>query len=171
LIYKLTGIDEEHEMKWTEYAIAMLVFSFVTMMVTYAIERLQHVLPLNPQGFANVAPDLAMNTAASFTTNTNWQSYVPEATMSYLTQMVTLAYHNFASAAVGMALAIAFVRGIAGREKKTLGQLLGRYDPCDAVGAAAGKPGPRAGAGLAGSRAELPPLRHGEAGAADAGRR
>jgi K+-transporting ATPase ATPase A chain len=121
LIYKLTGIDEEHEMKWTEYAIAMLVFSFVTMIVTYAIERLQHALPLNPQGLANVAPDLAMNTAASFTTNTNWQSYVPEATMSYLTQMVTLAYHNFASAAVGIALAIAFIRGIAGREKKTLG--------------------------------------------------
>ena len=121
LIYKLTGIDEEHEMKWTEYAVAMLVFSFVTMMVTYAIERLQHMLPLNPQGLAGVAPDLALNTAASFTTNTNWQSYVPEATMSYLTQMVTLAYHNFASAAVGMALAIAFVRGIAGREKKTLG--------------------------------------------------
>ena len=121
LIYKLTGVDEAHEMKWTEYAVAMLLFSFVTMMVTYAIERLQHWLPLNPQGFANVAPDLAMNTAASFTTNTNWQAYVPEATMSYLTQMVTLAYHNFASAAVGMALAIAFVRGIAGREKKTLG--------------------------------------------------
>ena len=121
LIYKLTRIDEDHEMKWTEYAIAMLVFSFVTMIVTYAIERLQHMLPLNPQGLANVAPDLALNTAASFTTNTNWQSYVPEATMSYLTEMVTLAYHNFASAAVGMALAIAFVRGIAGREKKTLG--------------------------------------------------
>ena len=121
LIYKLTGIDEEHEMKWTEYAIAMLVFSFVTMILTYVIERVQHMLPLNPQGLANVAPDLAMNTAASFTTNTNWQSYVPEATMSYLTEMITLAYHNFASAAVGMALAIAFVRGIAGREKKTLG--------------------------------------------------
>ena len=121
LIYRLTRIEEDHEMKWTEYAIAMLVFSFVTMIVTYAIERLQHMLPLNPQGLANVAPDLALNTAASFTTNTNWQSYVPEATMSYLTEMVTLAYHNFASAAVGMALAIAFVRGIAGREKKTLG--------------------------------------------------
>jgi K+-transporting ATPase ATPase A chain len=121
LIYKLTGVDEAHEMKWTEYAVAVLLFSFVTMMVTYAIERLQHWLPLNPQRLANVAPDLAMNTAASFTTNTNWQAYVPEATMSYLTQMVTLAYHNFASAAVGMALAIAFVRGIAGREKNTLG--------------------------------------------------
>ena len=121
LIYKLTGIDAEHEMKWTEYAIAMLVFSFVTMIVTYAIERLQHLLPLNPQGLPAVEPALALNTAASFTTNTNWQAYVPEATMSYLTQMMTLAYHNFASAAVGMALAIAFVRGIAGKDKKTLG--------------------------------------------------
>jgi K+-transporting ATPase ATPase A chain len=121
LIYKLTGIDEDHEMRWTEYAIAMLVFSFVTMIVTYTIERLQGHLPLNPQGLAGVEPALALNTAASFTTNTNWQNYVPEATMSYLTQMLTLAYHNFASAAVGMALAIAFVRGIAGREKKTLG--------------------------------------------------
>jgi K+-transporting ATPase ATPase A chain len=121
LLYKLTGIDEDHEMRWTEYAVSMLVFSFVTMMLTYVIERLQSWLPLNPQHLANVAPDLAFNTAASFTTNTNWQSYVPEATMSYLTQMLALAYHNFASAAVGIALAIAFVRGIAGREKKTLG--------------------------------------------------
>ena len=121
LIYRLTGIDETHEMRWTEYAVAMLLFSLVTMVVTYAIERLQHILPLNPQHLAAVAPDLALNTAASFTTNTNWQSYTPETTMSYLTQMVTLAYHNFASAAVGIALAIAFVRGIAGREKKTLG--------------------------------------------------
>jgi potassium-transporting ATPase potassium-binding subunit len=121
LIYKLTGIDETHEMRWTEYAIAMLLFSLVTMVVTYAIERLQHILPLNPQGLAAVEPALALNTAASFTTNTNWQSYTPETTMSYLTQMVTLAYHNFASAAVGIALAIAFIRGIAGRERKTLG--------------------------------------------------
>jgi potassium-transporting ATPase potassium-binding subunit len=121
LIYRLTGIDETHEMRWTEYAVAMLLFSLVTMVVTYAIERLQHILPLNPQKLAAVAPDLALNTAASFTTNTNWQSYTPETTMSYFTQMVTLAYHNFASAAVGIALAIAFVRGIGGREKKTLG--------------------------------------------------
>jgi potassium-transporting ATPase potassium-binding subunit len=121
LIYRLTGIDETHEMRWTEYAVAMLLFSLVTMVVTYAIERLQHILPLNPQKLAAVAPDLALNTAASFTTNTNWQSYTPETTMSYFTQMVTLAYHNFASAAVGIALAIAFVRGIAGRERKTLG--------------------------------------------------
>jgi K+-transporting ATPase ATPase A chain len=121
LIYRLSGIDETHEMRWTEYAVVMLLFSLVTMLVTYAIERLQHLLPLNPQHLAAVAPDLALNTAASFTTNTNWQSYVPETTMSYLTQMLTLAYHNFFSASVGIALAIAFIRGISRRESKTLG--------------------------------------------------
>jgi potassium-transporting ATPase potassium-binding subunit len=121
LIYRLTGIDETHEMRWTEYAVVMLLFSLVTMLVTYAIERLQHKLPLNPQHLAGVAPDLALNTAASFTTNTNWQSYVPETTMSYLTQMLTLAYHNFFSAAVGIALAVALIRGIARRESRTLG--------------------------------------------------
>src|ERR1700761_76496 len=121
LIYRLTGIDETHEMRWTEYAIAMLGFSLVTMVVTYAIERLQHILPLNPQHLAAVEPALALNTAASFTTNTNWQSYVPETTMSYLTQMLGLATHNFWSAAVGIAMAIAFIRGIARREANTLG--------------------------------------------------
>src|SRR5258705_969593 len=120
-IYRLTGIDETHEMRWTEYAVVMLLFSLATMLVTYAIERLQHLLPLNPQHLAAVAPDLALNTAASFTTNTNWQSYVPETTMSYLTQMLTLAYHNFFSASVGIALAIAFIRGIARREMQTIG--------------------------------------------------
>jgi K+-transporting ATPase ATPase A chain len=121
LVYRLTGIDETHEMRWTEYAVVMLLFSLVTMLATYVIERLQHALPLNPQHLAGVAPDLALNTAASFTTNTNWQSYVPETTMSYLTQMLTLAYHNFFSAAVGIALAVALVRGISRRESKTLG--------------------------------------------------
>ncbi|MEO6816244.1 MAG: potassium-transporting ATPase subunit KdpA, partial [Edaphobacter sp.] len=121
LIYRLTGVDETHEMRWTEYTIIMLLFSLATMLVTYVIERAQHFLPLNPQHLAAVAPDLALNTAASFTTNTNWQAYVPEATMSYLTQMLTLAYHNFFSAAVGMALAVAFIRGISRRESKTLG--------------------------------------------------
>src|SRR4051812_1956319 len=121
LLYRLTGVDEHHEMRWTEYGVAMLIFSLVTMLATYAVERLQNILPLNPQHLPAVAPDLALNTAASFTTNTNWQSYVPETTMSYLTQMLTLAYHNFFSAAVGIALAIAFVRGISRRETKTLG--------------------------------------------------
>jgi K+-transporting ATPase ATPase A chain len=121
LIYRLTGVDEKHGMAWTEYAVVMLLFSLVTMLATYAIERLQQSLPLNPQHLAAVAPDLALNTAASFTTNTNWQSYVPETTMSYLTQMLTLAYHNFFSAAAGMALAVALIRGITRRESKTLG--------------------------------------------------
>ena len=121
LLYKLTGVNPDEEMRWTQYAIAMLVFSAATLVLTYAIERLQQFLPLNPQHLAAVAPDLAFNTAVSFTTNTNWQAYTPESTMSYLTQMLGLATHNFWSAAVGLALAIAFIRGIARREMKTLG--------------------------------------------------
>jgi potassium-transporting ATPase potassium-binding subunit len=121
LVYRLTGVDETKEMRWTEYAGAMLMFSGVTMFVLYLLQRVQNYLPLNPQKLTGVAPDLAFNTAASFTTNTNWQAYVPEVTMSYLTQMAGLAYHNFVSAAVGIALAIAIVRGIARREQDTLG--------------------------------------------------
>ena len=121
LLYRLTGVDADQEMRWNEYAVAMFVFSAATMALTYAVERMQHLLPWNPQHLAGVAPDVALNTAISFTTNTNWQSYVPETTMSYLTQMLGLATHNFWSAAVGLALAVAFVRGIAGRETKTLG--------------------------------------------------
>ena len=121
VIYRLTGVDERHEMRWTEYGATTLVFSLVSMLVLYALQRLQGLLPFNPQELAGVAPALAFNTAASFTTNTNWQSYVGETTMSYLTQMAGLAYHNFVSAATGIALAIAFIRGIAGRERDTLG--------------------------------------------------
>jgi K+-transporting ATPase ATPase A chain len=121
LLYKLTRVDEEREMRWTEYSIAMLLFSGVSMIVLYLLERTQQWLPLNPQKFAAVAPDLAFNTAASFTTNTNWQFYAGEQTMSYLTQMAGLGFHNFASAAVGIALAVAFIRGIARREKDTIG--------------------------------------------------
>ena len=121
LLYKLTGVTPEEEMAWTGYGIAMLVFSAATLILTYLVERIQHILPLNPQHLAAVEPALALNTAISFTTNTNWQSYTPESTMSYLTQMLGLATHNFWSAAVGMALAVAFVRGIARRETKTLG--------------------------------------------------
>ncbi|HEY4379080.1 MAG TPA: potassium-transporting ATPase subunit KdpA [Acidobacteriaceae bacterium] len=122
LLYRLTGVDADAEMRWTEYGAAMLVFSLATMLLTYAVERLQHAIPLwNPQHLAAVEPYLAWSTAGSFTTNTNWQAYVPEQTMSYLTQMFGLATHNFWSAAVGMALAIAFIRGIARRESKTLG--------------------------------------------------
>ena len=122
LLYRITGVDENAEMRWTEYGAAMLIFSVATLLLTYAVERLQHAIHLwNPQHLAAVEPYLAWNTAVSFTTNTNWQSYVPEQTMSYLTQMFGLATHNFWSAAVGMALAIAFIRGISRRESKTLG--------------------------------------------------
>jgi K+-transporting ATPase ATPase A chain len=125
LIYKLTGVNEKREMRWTEYATAMLLFSLVSMLVLYLIQRLQGHLPFNPQHLPGVDSagftGSSFNTAASFTTNTNWQSYVPETTMSYLTQMAGLAYHNFASAAVGIALAIAFIRGIARREMDTIG--------------------------------------------------
>src|SRR5450631_2547009 len=120
-IYKLCFVDENHEMRWTEYAVAMLLFSMVSMLVLYLFQRVQGYLPLNPQKFTAVAQALAFNTAASFTTNTNWQNYSGETTMSYLTQMAGLAYHNFTSAATGIALAIAFVRGIARRESKTIG--------------------------------------------------
>ena len=121
LIYRMVGVDQDHEMEWTEYAGAMLLFSGVSMALLYLIERTQHWLPWNPQKLANVAPDLAFNTAVSFTTNTNWQAYTPETTMSYFTQMAGLAYHNFASAAVGIVLAIAVIRGIARKETNTLG--------------------------------------------------
>ncbi|NYF80483.1 potassium-transporting ATPase subunit KdpA [Granulicella arctica] len=121
LLYRVTFVKEDEEMRWTEYAAAMLIFSAATMLLTYLVERIQAFLPWNPQHLAGVAPALAWNTAISFTTNTNWQSYVPESTMSYLTQMLGLATHNFWSAGVGIALAIAFIRGIAGRETKTLG--------------------------------------------------
>jgi potassium-transporting ATPase potassium-binding subunit len=122
LLYRLTGVNPDVEMPWTEYAAAMLIFSLATLLLTYAVQRLQHVIPFwNPQHLPAVDPWLAWSTAGSFTTNTNWQAYVPETTMSYLTQSFGLATHNFWSAAVGMALAMAFIRGIARRESKTLG--------------------------------------------------
>ena len=121
LIYRLTGVDDTREMSWREYAASMLLLSVVSMLVLYAMERLQGFLPLNPQHFPGVPAPLAFNTAASFTSNTNWQAYSGEATMSYFTQMAGLAYHNFLSAAVGIALAIAFVRGIAREESATIG--------------------------------------------------
>jgi potassium-transporting ATPase potassium-binding subunit len=123
ILYQLTGVDESHEMDWKEYALALLLFSGVSMILLYALQRVQQVawLPWNPQKLPGVTPALAFNTAASFTTNTNWQNYVPESTMSYFTQMVALAYHNWMSAAAGLALALAFIRGIARREQKTIG--------------------------------------------------
>jgi K+-transporting ATPase ATPase A chain len=121
LTYSLMGVDPKREQNWKQYTFAMLAFSLVSCLFTYAILRLQNVLPLNPQGLGPVGPDLAFNTATSFTTNTNWQSYVGESTMSYLSQMVGLAFHNFASAATGIAIAAALVRGIARHTAHTLG--------------------------------------------------
>jgi K+-transporting ATPase ATPase A chain len=121
LIYRLCRIDEHEEQHWTAYTAAMLMFSLAGLLVLYGLQRLQYYLPLNPQRFSGVAADLAFNTASSFTTNTNWQAYSGESTMSYLVQMAGLAFHNFVSAATGIALAIAFIRGIARREAKTLG--------------------------------------------------
>jgi potassium-transporting ATPase potassium-binding subunit len=124
LIYRLCGVKEDREMHWTEYLIAMLLFSGASMILLYLIERTQSwriFNPFNPQKLPNVDPALAFGTAASFTTNTNWQAYTPETTMSYLTQMAGLAYHNFVSAAAGIVLAIALIRGIARRESNTIG--------------------------------------------------
>src|ERR1041385_1648406 len=113
LTYRLMGVKSEQEQDWKQYTLAMLLFSLVSCLFTYGILRLQQVLPLNPQGLSALSPDLSFNTAVSFTTNTNWQNYGGESTMSYLSQMVGLTIHNFASAAVGIALAAALVRGIA----------------------------------------------------------
>jgi K+-transporting ATPase ATPase A chain len=121
LVYRASGINEQKEMRWTEYGATMLTFSGISLILLYLIERVQQWLPFNPQKLGAVAPDLAWNTAVSFTTNTNWQVYTPETTMSYLTQMAGLAYHNFASAAVGIALAIALIRGVSRRESSTIG--------------------------------------------------
>ena len=121
LIYKLAGVKAEQEMNWREYAFAMLGFSAASMVLTYLIERMQQWLPWNPQQLGGVAPDLAWNTAASFTTNTNWQFYTPETTMSYFTEMAGLATHNFFSAAVGIVVAIAFIRGIKRTTTGTIG--------------------------------------------------
>ena len=121
IVYRLTGVDETHEMRWTEYAVAMLLFSGVSMALLYLLQRVQLWLPFNPQKLANVPPALAFNTAASFTTNTNWQNYAGEAVMSYLTQMAGLAYHNFTSAASGIVMAIVIIRGLSRRETEKLG--------------------------------------------------
>src|SRR5215469_18409452 len=121
LTYRICGVDPQKEQTWIQYALAMLIFSLVTMLFTYAILRLQNILPLNPQQLPPVAEALAFNTAASFTTNTNWQNYGGESTMSYFSQMLALASHNFFSAAAGIAIAAAVVRGIARHSAKTLG--------------------------------------------------
>ncbi len=121
LFYKLSGVNPEEEQKWTGYVIAVLIFSVVGMLLLYAIERTQQWLPLNPQNFGPVEQRLAFNTASSFTTNTNWQNYSGEVIMSYFTQMVGLAFHQFVSAAAGIALSVALVRGLARRSAQHLG--------------------------------------------------
>ncbi|HWW60663.1 MAG TPA: potassium-transporting ATPase subunit KdpA, partial [Thermoanaerobaculia bacterium] len=121
LVFRLSGIDPKREQSWQAYTIAMLAFSEAGLLLTYAIQRLQHVLPFNPDKLGPVPPELAWSTAVSFTTNTNWQAYVGEAVMSHLSQMVALAFHNFASAATGIAIAIAVIRGVARQSSATLG--------------------------------------------------
>jgi potassium-transporting ATPase potassium-binding subunit len=121
LLYRLGGVDPEKDQHWTEYTAAMLIFSAASMLLTYIVLRLQHLLPFNPQHLPAVADRQAFETAASFTTNTNWQSYAGETTMSYFSQMNQLAFHNFASAAAGMAVAVALIRGIARRSAGRLG--------------------------------------------------
>ena len=120
-LYRLSGVNEAQEQHWVTYAVAMLAFSFAGFAVLYALQRLQAVLPLNPQHLDAVSPDLAFNTSVSFVTNTNWQSYVPETTLSYLVQMAGLTVHNFVSAATGVALAIALIRGFTRRSARTVG--------------------------------------------------
>jgi len=121
LIYRWSGISPDQEMDWKEYAVAMLLFNFLGILAVYALQRLQFLLPLNPQGLAAVSPDSAFNTAVSFATNTNWQGYSGETTMSYLTQMLGLTVQNFLSAATGMAILVAFIRGFARQSAKTIG--------------------------------------------------
>jgi K+-transporting ATPase ATPase A chain len=121
LIYRLCGVRPEEEMDWKGYAFALLLFSVVSLLVLYLQQRVQQWLPLNPQKLGGVTPDSSFNTAASFTTNTNWQGYGGESTMSYLTQMAGLTVHNFGSAAAGMAVLVAFIRGLARRSARTIG--------------------------------------------------
>ena len=127
MLYRLSGVDPEKEHTWKGYTVAMLLFSLFGLLVTYGIERLQHLLPFNPQKLGPVPADLAWNTAASFTTNTNWQNYGGESTMSYLTQMAGLAWHNFTSAAVGIGIALALARGLTRRPGPGGAQTLGNF--------------------------------------------
>jgi K+-transporting ATPase ATPase A chain len=121
LIYRLCGTATEHEMGWKAYAVAMLLFNLLGLLAVYGLQRLQHLLPLNPQNLEAVSPDLSFNTAVSFATNTNWQSYGGESTLSYLTQMLGLGVQNFVSAATGMAVLVALIRGLARRSAQTIG--------------------------------------------------
>jgi potassium-transporting ATPase potassium-binding subunit len=127
LIYRLCGVDPKEQQDWKQYSLAMLLFSAITLLVTYSIERLQHVLPLNPQNLGPVAADLAFGTASSFTTNTNWQAYGGESTMSYLTQMAGLAWHNFISVGVGIGVMMALARGLTYRVQPSAPKTIGNF--------------------------------------------
>ena len=143
-------------MGWKRYALGLLLVNLLGFVVVYLLQRLQGVLPLNPQAFAAVSPDSSFNTAVSFATNTNWQGYVGESTMSYLTQMLGLAVQNFLSAATGMAVLVALIRGFARRQVSRDRQLLGGFHPQHALHPAAVVADPRDRARLAGRGAELP---------------
>ena len=170
-VYRLAGIDPDGEMTWRGYARAVLAFSLVGVLAVYGFQRLQGFLPLNPEGLPAVSPDSAFNTAVSFTTNTNWQGYGGESTMSDLTQMVALTVQNFVSAAAGMAVLVALIRGFARRNAPTHRQLLGRSDPRRDLhpAAAVARAGP--GARVAGGRADGRSVSRGHASGTDRGRR
>ena len=125
-LYKICGIDPEHEMRWTEYAVAAIAFNLLGLLAVYALQRLQGWLPLNPQDLSAISADSAFNTAVSFATNTNWQSYSGETTMSYLTQMLGLTVQNFVSAATGMAVLVALIRGFRRASAATIGWITRR---------------------------------------------
>jgi len=121
VIYRISGVKPEEEMNWKVYAVAAMMFNFLGLLVVYGLQRFQILLPLNPQGFGAITPDSSWNTAVSFASNTNWQGYGGEVTMSYLSQMLGLTVQNFVSAAMGMAVMAAFIRGIARHTVKTIG--------------------------------------------------
>ena len=155
LLYRLAGVRPDDDMSWKRYAAAVLVFNVLGILVVYVLQRLQGVLPLNPAGLPAVDPDVAFNTAVSFATNTNWQAYGGETTMSHLTQMLGLTVQNFVSAATGMAVLVALIRGFTRRQADGDRQLLGRPRPHDALRPAAALARPRARPRLAGRAADL----------------
>lgn len=123
IIYKICGVDPNSEMNWLSYALSLIAFNALGVLFVYVLQLVQGMLPLNPQGFANISPDLSFNTAISFATNTNWQAYGGESTMSYLTQMLGLTTQNFLSAASGMVVVIALIRGLSRHSVQTIGNL------------------------------------------------
>ena len=160
--YRAGGVDPRIEQHWLTYALAMLLFNGAGLVLLYGLQRLQGVLPLNPQGMPAVPADLALNTAISFVTNTNWQNYGGETTMGYLVQMAGLTVQNFLSAATGIALAVALIRGFARQVGRDHRQLLGRSHPDHPLRAAAAVRRHRAAPGLAGHAADARALRAGD---------